>query len=331
MTGNDRLYFEDFVPGASWEYGSARIDEAPMLAFAREFDPQPMHLDAASDQARMMGGLIASGWYSAGVNMRLLTYGMLLNSSGMGAPGISKLRWLAPVRVGDTLTGRLEVLGRRASSSKPDRGFVDFRFDITNQDGVSVMEQVNLIMFGRREPGAADDDLSGSRIVPPVAEEFPAEANAAQFGYVDDLRPGVVLRLGSYAFTPENIIDFAKRFDPQPFHLSEEGGRATHFGGLSASGWHTASAWMRVMTDFWARQPAQSTPKRGPGMGFDNLLWLRPVLAGDTLTYFTRVEGARRSASRPGWGILNLRNYALNQKGIPVFAFSGISLLEARD
>lgn len=332
MTGNERLHFEDFVPGSGREYGSTRIEEAPMFEFAREFDPQPMHLDATSDQAKLMGGVIASGWYTAGVNMRLLTDGMLLKSAGMGSPGISKLRWLAPVRVGDTLTSRLEVLERRASTSKPDRGFVDFRFEVRNQDGVVVMEQINLIMFGRREPGAAVE-APRSSIAPPPAEAFASEANAESLGLIEEIRPGTVLRLGTYDFTPDNIIGFARRFDPQPFHLSEAGGKATHFGGLSASGWHTASAWMRTLSDFWASRAAMGIhiPKRGPGMGFDNLSWLRPVLAGDQLTYFTRVEGARRSASRPGWGVLNLRNYALNQKSVPVFAFSGASLWQARD
>jgi acyl dehydratase len=323
-------YFEDFVVGTSEPYGTLTIDEDEMLAFAGEFDPQPMHLDATSEQARRMGGVLASGWFTASANMRLMADHFIVKSAGMGSPGVSSLKWLQPVRAGDRLTGTMTILDRKPSSSKPDRGFVSFRFDLVNQAGKPVLEQENLIMYARREPAAPVDTLP-SAIARPAEESFSVVVTAKRYDFIDDIRPGSILRYGTYTFTPENMIRFARRFDPQAFHLSEEAGKASHFGGLSASGWHTASAWMHTVIRYWqARDAEVPLTKRGPGFGFTDLVWRKPVLAGDTLTYFSRVVEARRSASRPGWGILTQRNYALNQHGIPVFAFTGAVLMEAR-
>lgn len=331
----DFRHFEDFIPGSIENYGSMLIDEASMLDFAREFDPQPMHLDAASEQAARVGGLIASGWFTCARNMRMMADHFILSSSGLGSPGVSSLKWLAPVRAGDRLSGRMEVLSRKVSRSKPDRGFVNFRFELRNQLGLPVLEQINLIMFARRDPhsAASGDAAPGPAIPPPQPEAFSPEttANANVGGYIEDIPVGRIIRFGTHAFDPATMIRFAERFDPQAFHLSEEAGRASHFGGLSASGWHTTSVWMGVVIRYWQGLEAKMPlPKRGPGFGFSDLVWKRPVLAGDRLTYYARVLDARRSASKPGWGILTQRNYALNQRGEAVFAFTGAVLWEAR-
>ena len=328
-------YFEDFIPGTAESYGSTKIDEASMLDFAREFDPQPMHLDGASEQAARVGGLIASGWFTCARNMRLMADHFILSSSGLGSPGVSSLKWSAPVRAGDRLTGRMQVLSRKASRSKPDRGFVNFRFELHNQDGVPVLEQTNLIMFARREPGREiNDETAPELAIPaPQAERFSpiASPDADSGGFIEDIPVDRIIRFGSYRFEPATMIHFAERFDPQAFHLSEEAGRASHFGGLSASGWHTAAAWMGVVIRYWQDLESRMVlPKRGPGFGFSDLVWKKPVLAGDELTYFARVIDARRSASKPGWGILTNRNYALNQRGDAVFAFTGAVLWQSR-
>lgn len=332
MGDTKNLHFEDFVPGSREAYGVLTMDEADMLAFAREFDPQPMHLDGGSEQASRMGGLIASGWHTCSANMRLMADHFILTSSGMGSPGVSSLKWLAPVRPGDRLSGTMAVLEKRASTTRPDRGFVNFRFELTNQNGEPVLEQINLIMFALRKPGATVAPASTTPgLVRPPKEPFSDTLSAASLGYVEDIMPGTVLRFGTHDFAPDAMIHFARRYDPQVFHLSEEAGKASHFGGLSASGWHTASAWMRTVIDFWhAREAEGPLPKRGPGFGFSDLVWLKPVLAGDRLTYFARILEARRSASKPGWGIVTQRNYAINQKGVPVFAFTGSVLWETR-
>jgi acyl dehydratase len=323
------LHFEDFTVGTSEAYGQLMVDEAEMLAFATEFDPQPMHLDPQSEQARSIGGLLASGWFTASANMRLMADHFILHSAGMGSPGVSRLKWAAPVRAGDRLSGTMTILDKKASASRPDRGMVNFRFELRNQDGGMALEQENLILFARRD-GTSPSEPSETRITRPAPESFSAEPTAERLGPIETIRPGTILRLGTYRFTSENMIAFARRFDPQAFHLSEEAGKASVFGGLSASGWHTASVWMRTIIRHWqALEQEAPLPKRGPGFGFTDLVWRKPVLAGDTLTYFSRILDARKSASKPGWGIVTQRNYAFNQHGVPVFAFTGAALWEA--
>jgi acyl dehydratase len=132
--------------------------------------------------------------------------------------------------------------------------------------------------------------------------------------------------LGSHAFTAEEIKRFAAAYDPQRFHMDEEEAKASTFGALAASGWHTASAMMRLLVGSIAREAEaararnEAPPRYGPSPGFDNLKWLRPVYAGDTVTYTTTVTAKRPSRSRPGWGIVTSDVAGANQKGEPVFA-----------
>lgn len=326
-------FFEDFAVGQRESYGTATLDVAEIIRFAAQYDPQPMHLDATSAQAGMTGGLIASGWQTASLNMRLMADGFLLAAkSGMGSPGVSKLEWRAPVRPGDRLSGRFEVLGKRASSSKPDRGFVSFRFLLANQNGADVFTQENLIMFLRRDASAPVPPPEGLDIPSSAPETLGfADTPNPPMARVGEMQPGLTLRLGEMDFTPEAIIAFARDFDPQEFHLSEEAGRKSHFGGLAASGWQIASGWMRTICGYWADEAkaGRFVPKLGPSPGFRDLRWIRPVLAGDRLTYGSKLIEARRSASRPGWGIASHRNFALNQRGELVFAFTGTVLWEA--
>lgn len=330
MTEDSFRHFEDFIPGTSESYGSVIVPEGEMLAFAAEFDPQPMHLDPASRQAESMGGLLASGWYTCALNLRMLMDHFILKSASMGSPGCRSVRWTAPVRAGDKLTGMMHVLDRRASATKPDRGFVDFRFDLFNQNGEKVLEQINLIMFRRRMPGAAEAG-SASAIARPEPETFSTTATADTIGYLDDITPGAVLRLGTYAFEAPAMIAFARKFDPQPFHVDEAAGKASHFGGLAASGWLTGAAWMQQLVHFWQeRAKRYPIPKSGPGLGFTDMQFIRPVLADDTLTYYSRIVEARPSQSKPGWGILTQRNYAINQNGLPAIAFTASVLWQRK-
>ena len=150
-----KLHWEDFAPGRAFEHGPRRIDRDEMIAFAAEFDPQPMHLDEAAARASMLGGLAASGWYACCILMRMCTDAFVLDSTSMGAPGVDEVRWLAPIRPGDELTLRATVLDTRASKSRPDMGFVRFSFELTNAAGVKVLALTTSLMLGRRTPGAA--------------------------------------------------------------------------------------------------------------------------------------------------------------------------------
>jgi acyl dehydratase len=141
----------------------------------------------------------------------------------------------------------------------------------------------------------------------------------------DRIALGEPRELGSHHFTIDEIKRFATAYDPQPFHLDEEAAAHSLFGGLCASGWHTAAAMMRAFVDFAGREAEQAKRRGEPRLrygvspGFDDLKWLKPVYPGDTIHFSGEVVAKRRSKSRPGWGILTLRTRGTNQNGEPVF------------
>ncbi len=146
------LTFEDFEPGQVYELGSTVVSEDEIVAFARQFDPQPFHLDPEAAKDSVFGGLIASGWHTGAMWMRLYVDSLLGGVAGQGSSGIEELRWLAPVRPGDTLSGRLTILEATASERHPDRGTIRIRGEMVNQDGVTVMSMVSRGRFARRSP-----------------------------------------------------------------------------------------------------------------------------------------------------------------------------------
>jgi acyl dehydratase len=143
------LYFEDFEPGQVVELGTRELTEEDIVAFAREWDPQPFHVDAEAAKGSVFGGLIASGWHTGAMWMRMYV-DTALGSAARGSPGIEELRWLAPVRPGDTLTGTLTVLETTPSERDPTRGTIRIRGEMTNGDGVVVMRMISRGHFGRR-------------------------------------------------------------------------------------------------------------------------------------------------------------------------------------
>lgn len=148
------FFFEDFIVGEVKTFGSHTITEDEIVTFAREFDPQPMHVDAAAGAKSVLGGLAASGWHTCAIMMRLICDGFLLRTAGLGSPGVTENNWLAPVRPGDTLTLRRTVLEARTSKSRPEMGLVTFRFEMVRPDKSVVLDQTCVIMIGRRNPGA---------------------------------------------------------------------------------------------------------------------------------------------------------------------------------
>jgi acyl dehydratase len=152
----------------------------------------------------------------------------------------------------------------------------------------------------------------------------------------EDLSIGQGDRLGDHLFTTEDILRFAQAYDPQPFHVDEEAARRSHFGGLIASGWHVAAVWMKLTVAYQVRQAERilsegGRPGRlGPSPGFRNMVWKRPVRPGDRLSYRYEIANLRESASRPGWGIVEMRNGADDQSGAEVFAFDGTVFWEKR-
>ena len=146
-------YFETIEPGDVLELGRRTVTEAEILAFAHEFDPQPFHIDAEAAAQSIFGGLIASGWHTCALTMRLMVDGYLSRAASLGSPGVEQIRWLRPVRPGDTITARIVVLEVRASQSKPDRGAVRMRTEVTNQAGEIVMTMESTGLIERRPTG----------------------------------------------------------------------------------------------------------------------------------------------------------------------------------
>jgi acyl dehydratase len=155
--------------------------------------------------------------------------------------------------------------------------------------------------------------------------------------FLEDTVLGERQELGSFTFTAERIKAFARKYDPQPFHLDEEAGRRSVFGALAASGWHTASVYMKLLVaDLERRMQAakargEPIARSGPSPGFKNLRWPRPVLAGDTVTYFYEATSKRPLASRPGWGIVLGLAEAANQRGERVLSFENSVFLPIRN
>ncbi len=147
------IYWEDFEPGQVIEIeGTTTLTKDEIMEFAREWDPQPFHIDEAAANQSIYGGVIASGWHTGVVTMRLLVDGLLGKAASLGSPGLDEIRWLKPVRPGDTLRARAVIHETRRSRSKPDRGTVKVTWETYNQDDEKVMTMTGIQMFARRAP-----------------------------------------------------------------------------------------------------------------------------------------------------------------------------------
>ena len=149
-----KKYLEDFEVGETLELGSCRVTREEILEFARRYDPQPFHVDEAAARQSIYGGLIASGWHTTAMLMRLLVDRMA-GVKTMGSPGTDEIRWLKPVRPGDTLTARAVVLDVVPSRSKPDRGHMRAAYEVFNQKGEKVMTMVSRGIYARRPESGA--------------------------------------------------------------------------------------------------------------------------------------------------------------------------------
>jgi acyl dehydratase len=148
-----KYYWEDFYPGQVLETGGYSLSEEEIIEFARKYDPQPFHIDSEKAKQTFFGELIASGWQTASICMRMICDLYLIEAASLGSPGVDELRWVKPVRPGDTLRLKSTVLETRASSSRPDMGTVRSRSEVYNQHGELVMHMSGVSMFRRRNPG----------------------------------------------------------------------------------------------------------------------------------------------------------------------------------
>jgi acyl dehydratase len=148
------IYWEDLQPGTVRELGTTSVSAEEIKEFAAKYDPQPFHLDEEAAKESLFGGLVASGWQTAGLAMRLTVDNMLRHAASKGSPGLESLKWLKPVYPGDLLRLRHTILESRPLKSRPDTGLVRSRWEMFNQDGDKVLEMEGYGMFGRRQPAA---------------------------------------------------------------------------------------------------------------------------------------------------------------------------------
>ena len=143
-------YFEDFQVGDVFELGTTSATEEEIIAFARQFDPQPFHVDPAQARESVFGGIIASGWHTASLFMRLLVDNFLRETVSLGSPGVDEVRWLQSLRPGDTLRARFTILECRASKSRAEMGILRSRSEVFNQRDELVMTVIGVHLIGRR-------------------------------------------------------------------------------------------------------------------------------------------------------------------------------------
>ena len=154
--------------------------------------------------------------------------------------------------------------------------------------------------------------------------------------FFEEIPVGDRYEVGRHTFTAAEIKAFARRFDPQPFHLDEAAAARSQFGALCASGWHTATLWMRLVLDYRRRESearrarGEANASGGPAPGFRDLQWLKPVYADDTVSYWAEILDKRTSNSRPGWGLVSIRTTGVNQRGETVISFVSTTFIERR-
>lgn len=150
MSEDNLLHFEDLSPGTVFPLGPKHVTADEIIAFAMEFDAQPMHLDEEAGKNSILGGLAASGWHTCSMMMRMMTDSYLLRTAAEGAPGIDFVKWKKPVLADDILAGETRVIDSRVLKSRPGIGIVSLRHELRNQKGETVLESENPVMVRLR-------------------------------------------------------------------------------------------------------------------------------------------------------------------------------------
>lgn len=309
------LAYDDFVPGATISFGRKVVMVDEITAWARAFDPQPFHLSEELARDTNVGRLIASGYHTCAMLMRMIADEVFGGPQALGSPGVEDVRFLRPVLPGDTLTARLTVKEKRLSRSRPDMG-----------PRAQPLRAAERQRPGRAVVGRDADDAHTAR----------AGGARAMSIYFEDLQLGVTRELGTHTFTREEIVDFAAKFDPQSFHLDDDAARAGLFEALTASGWHTTAIWLRHLVDDRHRERDQmlfrgERPARyGPSPGFEKLKWVKPVYVGDRIRFTTTIIEKRDWKARPALGLALYQNEGHNQHGELVFSLVSKMFVERR-
>lgn len=336
-----KVHHEDIEIGRPVTFGHKVVTKEEIIAFGWAFDPQPMHTDEAAAKNSPVGGLCASGWHTCAIMMRMICDGALRNTASLGSPGVDEVRWLKPVRPGDVLSCRHVYTEKRDLASRPDVGISKITLELLDAKGDVLAWWHTNQLTRKRRPTVAATLSDGSR--PPRQPlvslwEIPAQPQQSSSGmFFEERQIGEITDLGRHTFSRDAILAFAREFDPQPFHLDEAAAKASLFGGLCASGWHTSAIFIRqVVTHRLSATPAvqsasERQPAYGPSPGFRNLRWPKPVYVGDTIEFRARLSEKIDLKSRPGRGILASDVQGRNQKGEIVFALVSQILADRRE
>ena len=336
----DKLHHEDLAVGKPYLFGHKVVTKEEIIAFGRAFDPQPMHTDEEAAKASPVGGLCASGWHTCAMMMRMLADGLLGQLVSLGSPGVDEVRWKRPVRPGDVLSARYTVQEKRVLASRPDVGISKVLVEAVDANGEVPATWLTNQLTRVRHPGPAAPAASPAarREKPPMLDLWDAPADGGiDDGFFEDRVIGETGDLGSHTFTREETLAFAREYDPQPFHLDEEAARASLFGGLCASGWHTAAHLIRGIIVTRAKPNTEVVANGGrravygPSPGFRDLRWLKPVYVGDTISYRGRLIEKTDLKSRPNRGLLASAMQGRNQRGEIVFAVTSLVLADRRE
>ena len=338
-----KVHWEDIAVAQPAVYGAYEVTKDEIIAYARVYDPQLHHIDEEAAKLSLTKGLCASGWHSCAMFMRIFYDGTLKNSTSLGAAGIDEVKWLKPVRPGFVLKVRTTCEEKRLMRSRPGVGIARMKHELLNQHGEVLMSIENSQFMGVRDPAnaAAFETASPATAAgPPKAAATPAamatNEEIPRGNHFEDQIIGRRTQLGSHTFTSADIKAFAQKFDPQPFHVDEAAAKTSLFGGLCASGWHTAAEFIghmiraRLKEEEIFRSNGESIAMWGPSPGFKNLKWPKPVFAGDTIRFRVTNSGKVDLKSRPERGMLVFLNEGFNQKDELVFQVTGQILVPRR-
>jgi acyl dehydratase len=334
------LHHEDLAVGEPYAFGHKVVTAEEIIAYGRAYDPQPMHTDPEAARASPVGALCASGWHTCAMMMRMVTDGLLLRSASLGSPGMDEVRWRRPVWPGDVLSLRYTVQEKRVLTSRPDVGIAKVLVELVDAKGdvpcTWLTNQLTRVRHPAAAPAVSQASPAATNRAPPLDLWDAPAAPRSPDPYYEDVVLGETHEIGSHTFTREEILAFARAYDPQPFHLDETAARASLFGGLCASGWQTAAHFIRFIVSSRREGNAEALakglrlPAYGPSPGFRDLKWPKPVYVGDTVTYRTRMIERIDMRSRPNRGLLASAVQARNQKGEIVFAVTSLILADRR-
>jgi acyl dehydratase len=327
------LYHEDLTVGRARLLGSATVSEEEILAFRREYDPLP-----PPGEDKGVRSPCASALHVCAVMMRAFCDGFLNRVASLGAPGVDEVTWSMPVRRGDVLSLRHRIIEKRDLASRPDVGLSKVVVELVNDKEEVAAGWVTNQLVRRRHPGSAEK--AARRIVrtPPASLwDDPAPAAAPSFDvFFEDARLGETTGFGRHAFAEAEIVAFARRFDPQPFHIDAARAKDSLFEGLCASGWHTAAVFLRaaatarLRANAPARERGINLPTLAPAAVWRDLRWPRPVYVGDVVEFRSRLSEKSAHPLRRDVGLIGTEVQGRNQRGEIVLAYTARSLWPRR-